>query len=546
MSTAQEWGRPAPDQTLDGLLALVGSVVSLSTAPQGLGVLVRRVVVLDPLEPGVRPGDLLVAVGVDPQSEEAAALLRTVGRGGAAGVVFREEGVGPRSAVLRAAAAEAGTAVLLRTAWADWASVIGALRAGLAVAGAPEIANVPLGDLDRLAEAIALLVGGAVTIENRESRVLAYSSTDAELDPIRQQTILAGQVPLWRRVAMQEAGFFRALWGSAEVLHRRAEGEIPERLVVAVRAGSEPLGSIWVAAAGQPLPPTAADALRTAAQAAAAHLLHDRSRRSGQDELVLDAARALLDGRGSADVLTERTGLPRAKPCAVLSVCTDPAPAAAGQTGDRLANLVFRHCAERALLPVVVPSRRGVLVLLGNLEQEPAPAAAQVSGLSESLAGKLSAELGLRVRVGIGEVRGRLDQAPDSRRTADLALRALLFGNSPRSFARAEELADAVALLYLLDALHDTVPPVDTPVSRLVRYTTQRGEGALLDTLRAYLDHSGDRSKAAEALAVHRNTFKYRLDKLPKVCGIDLDDPDARLLAQLQLRLLGRDPADEL
>jgi DNA-binding PucR family transcriptional regulator len=44
---------------------------------------------------------------------------------------------------------------------------------------------------------------------------------------------------------------------------------------------------------------------------------------------------------------------------------------------------------------------------------------------------------------------------------------------------------------------------------------------------------------AAERLHVHRNTFRYRLRRIEELAGIDLDDPDERLVAELQLRWLG-------
>ncbi|WP_443077411.1 helix-turn-helix domain-containing protein [Streptomyces sp. SP17BM10] len=51
------------------------------------------------------------------------------------------------------------------------------------------------------------------------------------------------------------------------------------------------------------------------------------------------------------------------------------------------------------------------------------------------------------------------------------------------------------------------------------------------------MEHSRDGAKAARALNVPAGTFRYRIEKLKKICGIDLDDPDARLLAHLYLRL---------
>ncbi|MEV6975305.1 helix-turn-helix domain-containing protein [Kitasatospora sp. NPDC093806] len=529
-----------PDRSLNALLRLVGSVVEVGVAPVGLDVAVLNLDVFDRPEPGAEHGDLVVAVGIDPRSEQAVALVRAAGRDGAAGVVFREEGDGPPNTALRAAAAEAGTAVLFRKHWAGWAQVIGTLRAGLTVVRDAGITNVPLGDLDALADALADLVDGAVTIESVHSRVLAHSKNHQHADDIRTRTILGREVPEHRKQAMTEDGFFDLLRHRPGARHRREAGDIPERAAIAVRAGEEIVGELWVAPAGRPLAPTVTEALEAAARIAAPHLLHDWTRRYGQHEEVREAARAVLAGRGQAELLAARTGLTLTGRCAVLSVA--PAPAAGGRTDDRLAGEASMHCQRLGHPAVAVGTGRGARVLVGGLEQDLVGAVAQLSKLSESLGVKLAAELDLPVRVGVGEVRAGLAKAAGSARAADLALRALLFADSAQVSARADELPDAVALLQVLDALQGVDLPANSSVLRLVAHAAQPGKEVLIDTLRAYLENSGDSAKAARALKVPVNTFRYRLKTVEKVSGIKLDDPDARLLAQLQLRRLGSPP----
>jgi DNA-binding PucR family transcriptional regulator len=64
-----------------------------------------------------------------------------------------------------------------------------------------------------------------------------------------------------------------------------------------------------------------------------------------------------------------------------------------------------------------------------------------------------------------------------------------------------------------------------------------RTHGTLyLATLRAFLDAFGDVSKAAESMRLHPNSFRYRLRRLVDLFGLDLDDPEERLLSQLYLR----------
>ncbi|WP_048580161.1 PucR family transcriptional regulator [Streptomyces viridochromogenes] len=499
--------------------------------------------VWDALDPGVLPGQVLLAVGVDPGSSAAADVIRAAGHARAVAVVFGPDLPGRARPVVRSAAADAGVAVFFRTAWVAWAQLVGVLRAGLTAVGCPadpQIARVTLGDLEGLADAVAALVGGAVTIEDLQSRVLAYSSTDEDVDDMRRRTILGRRVPDSAVTAMRETGFFRLLWGSGDVVHRPAEEDLPERLAIAVTAGGEALGSLWVAAAGRSLPETAADDLRAAARAAAPHLLHHRSRRAGQLQVVQETARALLEGLGSAEALAARTSLPVEGRCAVLAVHAGRG----GRDEDRVPDLVAVQCAAHGHEAVVLAVTGGVLVLVGGLAPDAESAAAQVARLGEALAGKLSATLAARVCVGVGEVGAHLQQAAESRRTADLALRALLSRDGLGTVARVGEVAETVTMLRFADALREMPLPPELPVTRLAAYDAEHG-GALIDTLRAYLDHFSDVPAASRALGIHSNTFRYRIRRVREVCGIELDDPEARLLAHLQLRLMSHDNADD-
>ncbi|MGW2395660.1 helix-turn-helix domain-containing protein [Kitasatospora sp. NPDC001664] len=570
MSDAERADRSGARQSLLDLLQLAGDFVVPGFAAGGLDRPVGRLVVLDGLEPPASQGDLLVAVGVDPHTEGAVDLVRRMGAAGVAGVLFRPVETGTGHGALGEAAAAAGTAVLFRSRWTDWPTVIGILQAGLSVTPRPRIATVPLGDLPRLAEAIALQVNGSVTIEDTSFNVLAYSPVGEDVDWVRIRTILGQAPPADRRDDMRNAGFDRDLLRSDRVLYRKAQGEAPERLIVLVRAGDVPLGSIWVAAEGnRPLDtPANREALRVAAQSAAAHLLHDRARREGQDQLLLEAVRVLLEGHGSAELLAARTGLPQARRCAVLSVGISAGTGSGSGTGTgtgtgtgsdsgsggpadartrgRMVEAAFRHCTERGEVAVVVPSQEGVLVLLGNLPKELTRAQERVRLTAESLAAELSRRSGRTARVGIGEVSDRLDAAPDSRRTADLALGGLLFGRGPQPCARVGEVAGAVALLRFAEALRAVGPlPVETPVTRLLA-SSHKDVASLVETLRTFLAQPGEKARAAKALGVPGNTYAYRLDStVVRESGIDLDDPDARLLAQLQLLLLRGSVAGE-
>jgi DNA-binding PucR family transcriptional regulator len=63
-----------------------------------------------------------------------------------------------------------------------------------------------------------------------------------------------------------------------------------------------------------------------------------------------------------------------------------------------------------------------------------------------------------------------------------------------------------------------------------------RKADVLLRTLGSYLDHQGSVTETAQALFLHRNAVRYRLDQVKELLGSDLSDPDERLSLHLACR----------
>ncbi len=72
---------------------------------------------------------------------------------------------------------------------------------------------------------------------------------------------------------------------------------------------------------------------------------------------------------------------------------------------------------------------------------------------------------------------------------------------------------------------------------RVLAYDAEHGT-AYARTLACWFDAGCDMAGAARLLAVHPNTCRYRLRQLQRHTGVDLDDPDERLVLWLQLRTL--------
>ena len=75
------------------------------------------------------------------------------------------------------------------------------------------------------------------------------------------------------------------------------------------------------------------------------------------------------------------------------------------------------------------------------------------------------------------------------------------------------------------------------PISRLSAQDRAH-QTHLVDTLRTYFDCVGDMKIASQKLGLHVNTVRYRINKAQEIGRFSLDDPDDRLLAELQVRLV--------
>src|SRR5699024_8158792 len=108
---------------------------------------------------------------------------------------------------------------LALTRGATWAQLAALLRSALGegevgVGESETLGGFPAGDLFALANAIAALLDAPITIEDRSSRVLAFSGRQSEADQPRVETILGRQVPERYSRMLTDRGVFSQLYRS--------------------------------------------------------------------------------------------------------------------------------------------------------------------------------------------------------------------------------------------------------------------------------------------------------------------------------------------
>ncbi|MEU6415537.1 helix-turn-helix domain-containing protein [Microbispora sp. NPDC046933] len=510
--------------TLDRLVNVLGAYgVRLCGRPERRAARLRSVAIPDATDGRVN-GDVLMAVGAGSVTEAvrwAVAAQATV-------VLVR---AGAENAREAAVAGESNdVSVMLVDPAVSWSHLVGVVY-GLVLEGRETESGRGPTDLFALADSLADAVGGAVTIEDPLSRVLAYSRSQQAGDPARLETILVRQVPERLREVFRARGVFARLAATDEPIFVEPDPRhgMTGRMAVAVRAGRELLGSVWVTC-GSPLTGTRHTALANGARTVALHLLRSRASADLERQVESDLVVRLLEGTADAATVVSRLGL-AAREMRVVAVRTHTS-----EEPHAMLLLAF----ERATTGFGW-SRPGRSTLLGDTLYTILPDAGAVA--AREWVASLGAGLPPRVRVaaGIGAA-AQAAELPASRREAEecLALHerdASHSGSPTRSPAGPpayDESWDDILLHRLRAAARAGRVPARGPVSALRRHDALH-DTHYVATLRAWLEAQGDLAVAAERLGVHANTVRNRLRRMSEVTALHLDDPRKRLAMVITL-----------
>ncbi|MDA8371170.1 MAG: helix-turn-helix domain-containing protein [Nocardiopsaceae bacterium] len=507
--------------TLDRLVNVLGSYGGrLLCCPIPRSTVLRSVAVHDSAAPEACAGEVFLAVG----TASAADAVEAAVRASAMVVVVRE--ARPVEAAALEAARGAGIALIAVEPSVSW-SQLSTVVYGLVFDSRETDAGRGPTDLFALADSLAEEVGGPVTIEDRLSRVLAYSSRQLGADRARLETIMGRQVPAEIRAAIAEQGVFKHLLVSDEPLFVPPSADLGlyGRIVVAARAGRELIGSIWVESQSAPSERQLV-ALRRGAASAAQHLLRARATADLERRIESDSVIRLLEGGPDTPGLLSRLGLPQAR----FRVVAMQAHNAGAQHAPAL--LVF----ERATLGFGW-TRPGRSALAGSTVYTLLPEGTDVARIRD-WARSVSADLpDVVVHCGIG---GAADPAemPASRSEADECLAVHALHDSDTPAIAYDESWDQVLLHRLRTAAAAGRTPTRGPVHALRKHDDEYGT-RYVATLHAWLAAHGDLNAAAARLGVHRNTIRYRLRQLSEIADLRLDDPDRRLALVVALAAQG-------
>ncbi len=514
--------------TIRHLIEAIGSpMLHVLSAPLGLDVRVRNTVLYDPIDPlPNEPDALLLASGLRPDDPAAIELVRSAAAYGYSALVLKRRGYDVTEIVTEASIR--GITVLQAVDEVSWRHLDSLLQSvlgsqGIFVDSAPSTG----GELFALANAIAAVIGGSVAIEDIDRRVLAYSSLpDQRIDELRERGILDRRVPDMERNLAQ----YRSVFASNGVVQFPEAVDEFARLAIAIKAGTQPLGTIWAIVGLGGMVAEGERVLVDGARLAALHML--RSRNSSELELNVRemGLRGALDGSLTAHEVSFRLALPSGIDLTLVGFAAVPDPGGSTPLITHIRSALAQYIAAYRPDAAIATTSRAVYVLL------PGGGQAAAIRLAEGALSAIRKSFADQIRSAVGHSSPNPVDIPAMRGEIDDILRATTQQHDLPMVATLAKVHARVLLEHVADELAREPrlrhPGVDAMVAFDRKYQTD-----YVVSVTAWMDAVGDVSAAAKQLGIHSNTLRYRLRRVNELFNVSLDHPDDRLSIWLQLRL---------
>ncbi|WP_432074753.1 PucR family transcriptional regulator [Streptomyces wuyuanensis] len=434
------------------------------------------------------------------------------------------------------------------------------------------------GDYQELVDEISGLLGVPATLENRDFELIAFgahdSDDDSAMDPVRTRSILTRKSTPAVRSWFEGFGITRAT-GPVRIPAAPEAGVFRDRICLPVRHRGIVLGYVWLLDAR---PGPTAEQLTSAMQVTdrIGALLADEERagtdlsrefravltaeRGWQYDMALAALRTALGpaADGLHTVVCVAPWASRDAPSAravvgASALCTVPWPWPAGAAHSPAASSSGTGTpagpGDRGRVAAASPGRTRKGGRGGPKPEEPPRAATDPAGDGGGTDGHALAVL---VRLRAADVlapaltaAGRLSEAAGSG-VAGIALPRRGTGGLAASWREAASAARAVLAEPGLGPIADwasigpyrlltSLPPAPAPDPATAALLAP-ANAELARTTEVFLDCAGQAGRAASALGIHRQTLYYRLTRVERLTGLDLDDGEDRLLLHMALK----------
>nr|WP_307172686.1 helix-turn-helix domain-containing protein [Streptomyces sp. B3I7] len=378
---------------------------------------------------------------------------------------------------------------------------------------------------------MSALLGAPATLENRDFELIAFGAYDSDeeldasaLDPVRTRSILTRRSTAAVRAWFEGFGITRAT-GPVRIPPTPEAGVYRGRICLPVRHRSVVLGYVWLLD-GDPGPTERQLAAAMEVTGRIGALLVDEVRHRADLTRELRAVLTAQDGwRRDMAIAELRTGLGERAEAVHTVVCVAPWPSA--DPDDAPSVRTVPGAVARCTVPWGTTGQSLALLVRLRSPDAPAPALTAAARLLERAAPGGGPAPGGGSAAGVAVARRALAELGAAWREATAATRAALA--EPRLGPVASWAS--IGPYRLLTAL-----PPRTAHDPAVRELLSPAHRDLARTAEVFLDCAGQAGRAAAELGIHRQTLYYRLSRVERLTGLDLDDGEDRLLLHMALK----------
>lgn len=382
-------------------------------------------------------------------------------------------------------------------------------------------------ELQGIVEESARVLGAPIILEDIRFNLVAYGSQPADVDTVRQDSIMQRRSTVAIRIWFEQFGIATSAVPVATPADP-AQG-IAARLCVPTRWRGVTYGYLWAYGCNQTTGPEVARVIDLAEHAGIYLAQQSRQRERSASTLADLLSTDPDDVEGAALAMDEAGLIRRGSP--FVAVVAGTADEAGGLSLNlwRLPSTVLASTDESS--DRIGPGEPGTTLLVPLASgSTPAPLAAARDVAQQTLelyAERLPPDRHSLLVAGIGAPRTDLREARASWREARIALRVAAAVPTHQPVATWAELG----IYRLLAARPDPALLVDASVLALLN------EPELARTALIFLDLAGNVAATAATLAVHRQTLYYRLARIETLTGMSWRDGTDRLQLHAALTL---------
>jgi purine catabolism regulator len=393
--------------------------------------------------------------------------------------------------------------------------------------------------LEAVAKFLSRQINQTVFIEDKQFNLLAFAQAGNTTEPFLDELITNKGTPVAIMKRWEEDGTLKTLRKDKQIASVPAAGaDGPTRAIHPVMVSGEVYGFLSILET-QALGETERMVVENAITAIAIELLKQKGATESEQKMKRDFFRDLLLANTPAMTETLRRratylGFPLNSSYWVVNVEFDDVKNEDVLPEDinRLVSMLNSLLSFRQA--VVVNQGQGATFLYPVKEGQ--PTADKIRQLAKAIHQKATgASLNWSVSIGVGQLYGDLMSVPKSYKEAQHALKIGRSTNGPGSITFFNELGIYRMLLQFAQS-QDPNEFFCEPLQRLIEYN-QQTDKELVKTIAAFLECNGNLTETSNKLYIHRNTLKYRLERIRDITQIDLDDAENRLMLHLGLKM---------